>query len=142
MGLFHSITQEGRLNPVVVESFDDTPPRKVQKTLQFLRFLVPQYQWCIESRNGARVYPTVGRFARQGAQSPRQGMTCSTGGECNEIGLKFSPDYYLSTEVEYPVQNFSRRDTNFFPDGGYLPHPVPPLAPPLMEIPHGRHYLS
>ncbi|GBO11923.1 hypothetical protein AVEN_185458-1 [Araneus ventricosus] len=41
-------------------------------------------------------------FARQGARSPRQeGMACCMGEECNEIGFKFSPDYYLSTTVEY-----------------------------------------
>ncbi|GBN55498.1 hypothetical protein AVEN_30835-1 [Araneus ventricosus] len=29
------------------------------------------------------------------------------GDKCNEIGLKFSPDYYLSSTVEYPLQKFS-----------------------------------
>ncbi|GBO39200.1 hypothetical protein AVEN_44328-1 [Araneus ventricosus] len=54
-------------------------------------------------------------FARWEALFARQGGTvCPTGGqdllyggkECNEIGLKFSPDYYLSTTIEYPVQKY------------------------------------
>ncbi|GBO31072.1 hypothetical protein AVEN_185382-1 [Araneus ventricosus] len=58
-------------------------------------------------------------FARRGEQSPGQGsIICCKEDECNEIDLKFSPDYYLSTTVEYPVQKFSRRRG--------LP-PVPPL---------------
>ncbi|GBN80225.1 hypothetical protein AVEN_23847-1 [Araneus ventricosus] len=44
------------------------------------------------------------------------------GDEWNEIGLKFLPDYYLSTTVEYPVQKFS-------PMGG--PSIPGPLASPL-----------
>ncbi|GBM65879.1 hypothetical protein AVEN_238813-1 [Araneus ventricosus] len=53
-----------------------------------------------QDRNGARVCPTG-----------------------NEIGLKISPDYYLSTTVEYPVQNFSpTRDPG---------PPFLPLEPPL-----------
>ncbi|GBM32370.1 hypothetical protein AVEN_239769-1 [Araneus ventricosus] len=75
------------------------------------------------NRNGTRVCPTGG-------------TTCCMGGECNEIGLKFSPDYYLSTTVEYPVQIFSLTRYKIFPDGGGgTASPTggagPPLAPPL-----------
>ncbi|GBN80396.1 hypothetical protein AVEN_270759-1, partial [Araneus ventricosus] len=44
------------------------------------------------------------------------------GDECNEIGLKFSPNYYLSTTVEYLIQQFSPTGykflthTNIFPE--------------------------
>ncbi|GBN70814.1 hypothetical protein AVEN_171776-1 [Araneus ventricosus] len=88
-----------------------------------------------EVRNGSRVCPTgESRFARQGARSPRQGARPAVlGDECNEIGLKFSPDYYLSTTVEYPIEIFSPMGGggHSIPDGGGL---FPPLAPSLDEV--------
>ncbi|GBO17234.1 hypothetical protein AVEN_144291-1, partial [Araneus ventricosus] len=57
-----------------------------------------------------------GDLTDKGARSAVQGD------ECNEIGLKLSVDYYLSTTVEYPVQKFS-------PTWGPGP-PFPTLAPP------------
>ncbi|GBN12578.1 hypothetical protein AVEN_57687-1 [Araneus ventricosus] len=57
---------------------------------------------CIPPWNGARLCPT------RGPGLPDRGHDLLYGGEeCNEIGLKLSPDYYLSTTVEYPVQKFS-----------------------------------
>ncbi|GBN17670.1 hypothetical protein AVEN_275739-1 [Araneus ventricosus] len=55
-------------------------------------------------------------FARRGTDLPDRGyglpnrghdLLYRRGDECNKIGLKFLPDYYLSTTVEYPVQIFS-----------------------------------
>ncbi|GBM56393.1 hypothetical protein AVEN_132865-1 [Araneus ventricosus] len=57
-------------------------------------------------------------FARRGARPAVRGD------ECNEIGLKLSLDYYLSTTVEYPVQKFS-------PTWGAGP-PFSTLTPPLI----------
>ncbi|GBN81182.1 hypothetical protein AVEN_249406-1 [Araneus ventricosus] len=52
------------------------------------------------------------------------------GEECNEIGFKFSPDYYLSTTVEYPVQKFSPTGYKIFPRRG-AQHPLQGALPPL-----------
>ncbi|GBN15104.1 hypothetical protein AVEN_27350-1 [Araneus ventricosus] len=79
-------------------------------------------------RNGIRVCLTLG----EGTVSPTRGTTCCTGDECNEIGLKFSPDSYLSTTVEYLVQKFFPTGYKKFPRRGAL---VPPLAPPLFKMP-------
>ncbi|GBN28720.1 hypothetical protein AVEN_221430-1 [Araneus ventricosus] len=74
---------------------------------------------CIPPWIGARLCPKGGGlFARQGAQPAVRGD------ECNEIGLKLSLEYYLSTTVEYPVQKFS-------PSWGPGP-PFPTLAPSLI----------
>ncbi|GBO33703.1 hypothetical protein AVEN_161028-1 [Araneus ventricosus] len=51
------------------------------------------------------------------------------GDECSEIGLKFLPDYYLSTTVEYPVQKFSPTGYKIFPDAG-AQHPRREAWPP------------
>ncbi|GBL91732.1 hypothetical protein AVEN_71371-1 [Araneus ventricosus] len=76
-------------------------------------------------RNGARVCPT-------GAPDlPDRGHDLLYGGdECNEFGLKFSPDYYLSTTVEYPVQIFSSTGRKIFPRWGAGPPGSPSGATP------------
>ncbi|GBN22906.1 hypothetical protein AVEN_142012-1 [Araneus ventricosus] len=69
------------------------------------------------NRSGPENDFPMGNGPDRGARSPRQ---------CNEIGLKFSLDYYLSTTVEYPVQKFS-------PTVGPWPIPVPHLASRLVD---------
>ncbi|GBM97681.1 hypothetical protein AVEN_16889-1 [Araneus ventricosus] len=78
------------------------------------------------TRNGARVCPTVGHDLPD------------RGDECNEIGLKFSPDYYLSTTVEYPVQKFSPTEYKNFPRrvGGTA---SPTGGPDLPDPPSGAN---
>ncbi|GBN82488.1 hypothetical protein AVEN_217360-1 [Araneus ventricosus] len=77
------------------------------------------------NRNGARVCPTGGLdlTTRRHGLPDRGARPAVQGDECNEIFLKFSPNYYLLTTVEYPVQKFS-------PTGEPAPQ-SPPLAPPL-----------
>ncbi|GBN02691.1 hypothetical protein AVEN_237418-1 [Araneus ventricosus] len=58
--------------------------------------------------------------------------------ECNEMALKFSPDYYLSTTVEYPVLKFS-------PDGGDTASPTGgpwPPGPPSGATPPATNSLN
>ncbi|GBM92014.1 hypothetical protein AVEN_63856-1 [Araneus ventricosus] len=92
-------------------------------------------------KNGAKFARRGGKGdLPKGTRSPRHGARPAVlGDECNEIGLKFSSHYYLSTTVGYPVQIFSPTVYKIFPrwggghsipDGG----PVPPLAPPLDSI--------
>ncbi|GBN48731.1 hypothetical protein AVEN_35285-1 [Araneus ventricosus] len=79
-------------------------------------------------------------FARRGGDLPdrRHGLPdkgtrpAVWGDECNEIGLKFLPDYHLSTTFEYPVQKFSPMGGAQHPrQEGPGPPVPPPLAPPL-----------
>ncbi|GBN51880.1 hypothetical protein AVEN_80681-1 [Araneus ventricosus] len=76
-------------------------------------------------RNGARVCPTGGH-----GLPDKRARPAVWGDECNEIGLKFLPDYNLSATFEYPVQKFSPMGGTASPTGGFPP--VPPLAPPLV----------
>ncbi|GBL92192.1 hypothetical protein AVEN_39267-1 [Araneus ventricosus] len=62
----------------------------------------------------------------KGARSAQQGARLAVrGDECNEIGLKLSLDYYLSTRVEYLVQKISPT----WEPGPQFPSLAPPLIP-------------
>ncbi|GBN54525.1 hypothetical protein AVEN_127162-1 [Araneus ventricosus] len=80
---------------------------------------------CLSDANGDTGRSDTGmalEFARRGGDLPDRGD------ECNEIGLKFSPDYYLSSTVEYPVQKFS-------PTGYQIPPVFYKIFPPKLGTP-------
>ncbi|GBM22289.1 hypothetical protein AVEN_144660-1 [Araneus ventricosus] len=64
------------------------------------------------SRNDARDCPTGGHDLPD------------SGDECDEIGLKFSPDYYFSTTVGYPEQKFFQTGYKPGPPSGATPGSV------------------
>ncbi|GBM28698.1 hypothetical protein AVEN_116710-1 [Araneus ventricosus] len=82
----------------------------------------------VQPRNGARVCLTgEPDLPNRGNGLPDRGHDLLYGeDECNEIGLKFSPNYYLSTRVEYPVQKFSHTGYKICSRRGGAGHPGPP----------------
>ncbi|GBN22510.1 hypothetical protein AVEN_239308-1 [Araneus ventricosus] len=85
---------------------------------------------CVTPVSSVQTYscipPWIGaRFCPKGSDLPYNGARPAVrDDECNEIGLKLSLDYYLSTTFDYPVQKIS-------PTWG-LPPPFHTVTPPLI----------